>query len=86
MTIAALGGGALVLVISVIALFLRLKRSSNRGGRRKSQKNGQDVGGVTSGSKLDQSGCDSGDSDEKNPDVIPQPVTGINIFGFTSSL
>lgn len=74
MTIAALSGGALVLIISAIALILRLRRS--RAGRRKNYKSGQEVGSVA-GNKMDQSGCDSGDSDEKNPDVIPQPVSGI---------
>lgn len=73
MTIAALSGGALVLIISTVALILRFRRS--RAGRRKNYKSSQEIAGST-GNKLDQSGCDSGDSDEKNPDVIPQPVSG----------
>lgn len=73
MTVAAIVGGALLLVAAAIALVLRLQCS--RTGRRKRHKSGQEAGGSPA-SKLDQSGCDSGDSDEKNPDIIPQPDTG----------
>lgn len=72
-TIAGIIGGALLLMALAIALVLRLQ--CYRANRRKRHKSGQDS---TSSpvSKLDQSGCASGDSDEKNPDVIPQPDTG----------
>ncbi|KAK6638617.1 hypothetical protein RUM43_006884 [Polyplax serrata] len=71
-TIAGIIGGALLLMALAIALVLRLQ--CYRANRRKRHKSGQDS---TSSpvSKLDQSGCASGDSDEKNPDVIPQPDT-----------
>lgn len=78
MTVAAIVGGALLLVVIAIALVLRLQ-CTRAGAKRR--KNAPDGGGSPA-SKLDQSGCDSGDSDEKNPDIIPQPDTG----GFSKTI
>ncbi|KAL0269902.1 UNVERIFIED_CONTAM: hypothetical protein PYX00_007485 [Menopon gallinae] len=72
MTVAAIVGGALLLVVASIFLVLRLQCTV--GGRRKRRKSSQDAAGSPA-NKLDQSGCDSADSDEKNPDIIPQPDT-----------
>lgn len=73
MTVAAIVGGALLLVVASILLVLRLQCTA--GGRRKRRKSSQEAVGSPA-NKLDQSGCDSADSDEKNPDIIPQPDTG----------
>lgn len=73
MTVAAIIGGALLLVAAAIVLVLRLQ--CYRVSRRKRHKSGQERSSSPV-SKVDQGGSGSGDSDEKNPDVIPQPDTG----------
>lgn len=76
---------ALFIVACVVAAALRLQCSRNQG-RRKRLKFDQRTRS-TSGSlcaadkppspcKLDPQGDSGGDSDEKNPDVIPQPIGG----------
>ncbi|KDR20918.1 hypothetical protein L798_03856, partial [Zootermopsis nevadensis] len=78
---------ALLVLAVVVGFVLRLQCSRNEG-RRKRHKaaaqeqrmsgsggggSGGDKGGSSPINKLDPGGTESGDSDEKNPDVIPQP-------------
>lgn len=81
---------ALLVLAVVVGVVLRLQCSRNEGRRKRHKAAAQDQrttgsggggsGGEKSGSspinKLDPGGTESGDSDEKNPDVIPQPSTG----------
>ncbi|XP_046658942.1 nephrin-like [Homalodisca vitripennis] len=78
---------ALFIVACVVAAVLRLQCSRNEG-RRKRHKLDQRTRSASgslcatsdkpvSPSKLDPSADSGGDSDEKNPDVIPQPVGGL---------
>ncbi|XP_063232136.1 hemicentin-1-like [Bacillus rossius redtenbacheri] len=76
---------ALVIVAVVIVLVLRLQCSRNEDRRKRhkaaeqrcggSSGSSGDKGGSSPVSKLDPGGNESGDSDEKNPDIIPQPCS-----------
>lgn len=80
---------ALFIVACVVAAVLRLQCSRNEG-RRKRHKYLEQRTRSTSGSisapvdkpaspnKHDPSGDSGGDSDEKNPDIIPQPASGVD--------
>lgn len=76
---------ALFIVACVVAGVLRLQcsRNESRRKRHKLEQRTRSASGSlcaqdkpASPSKLDPSGDSGGDSDEKNPDVIPQPVGG----------
>lgn len=80
---------ALLIVAVVVGIVLRLQCSNDedhrkrrratseerrgRGTNSESGDSGGDKGGSSPINKLDPGGTDSGDSDEKNPDIIPQP-------------
>lgn len=83
---------ALLIVAVVVGIVLRLQCSHNEDRRKQhkaaaheqrnrgSSSGGGGSGGEKGGSspinKLDPGGTESGDSDEKNPDIIPQPSNG----------
>jgi hypothetical protein len=95
---------ALLILAVVVAIVLRLQcsRNEDRRKRHKSEAHeqrgrgtasggggsGGDKGGSSPINKLDPGGTESGDSDEKNPDIIPQPTTGKSckiILAYTAS-
>jgi len=83
---------ALLILAVVVAIVLRLQCSRNEDRRKRHKSevheqrgrgtasvgggSGGDKGGSSPINKLDPGGTESGDSDEKNPDIIPQPNTG----------
>ncbi|PSN53391.1 hypothetical protein C0J52_03815 [Blattella germanica] len=83
---------ALLIVAVVVGVVLRIQCSHNedrrkrhkaaahdqrgRGGGSGGGGSNGDKGGSSPINKLDPGGTESGDSDEKNPDIIPQPSTG----------
>jgi len=83
---------ALLILAVVVAVVLRLQCSRNEDRRKRHKSevheqrgrgtasggggSGGDKGGSSPINKLDPGGTESGDSDEKNPDIIPQPSTG----------
>ena len=77
MTVVSIIGGAFLLVAIAIVLVLRIQ--CYRARRRKKHKICHQSN-VSLNFKLDQNG--PGDSDEKNPDVIPLSNTGLNFFLF----
>nr|CAD7567687.1 unnamed protein product [Timema californicum] len=77
---------ALFIVAVVIVVVLRLQCSHNEDRRKRHKAAAAEARGTGSGgsgdkggsspiNKLDPGGTESGDSDEKNPDIIPQPST-----------
>ena len=83
---------ALLILAVVVAIVLRLQCSRNEDRRKRHKSevheqrgrgtasvgggSGGDKGGSSPINKLDPGGTESGDSDEKNPDIIPQPNNG----------
>ncbi|KAJ8873987.1 hypothetical protein PR048_024827 [Dryococelus australis] len=79
---------ALIIVAAVIVVVLRLQCSRNEDRRKRhkaaaaeqrcggSSGSSGDKGGSSPINKLDPGGNESGDSDDKNPDIIPQPCSG----------